>query len=80
MTRYLKLNALVAGTRWNSSKMNSPEPALNVKEPFTTVRGIMVVANGVNLHLPTQEIFVLNSGGQNLDILGIIFDGLVKSV
>ena len=79
MTRYLILNALIAGTRSSSSKMNSPDPVLNVKEPFTTVGAITAAANGVHLHLPTQEISVLNSGGQSQDILGIIFNKLVKS-
>jgi hypothetical protein len=60
--------------------MNLLEPVLNVKKQFTIVEEIMVVVNGVHLHLPTQEIFVQNSGGQSQDILGTIFDGLAKNV
>ena len=59
--------------------MNSPDPVLNVKEPFTTVGAIMAAVNGVHLHLPTQEIFVLNSGGQSQDISGTIFDDLARN-
>jgi len=56
--------------------MNLLELVLNVKKQFTIVEEIMGVVNGVHLHLPTQEIFAPNSGGQSQDILATIFDGL----
>jgi len=77
--RYLILNAPIAATQLNSSKMNSPEPVLNARKQFTMVEEITAAANGVHLHLPTQEISALNSGGQSQDILGTIFDKSVKS-
>ena len=78
--RYLILNALIVGIQLNSSKMNLLELVPNVREPFIIVVEIMVVVNGVHLHLLTQDIFVPNSGDQSLDILATIFDGLAKSV
>ena len=77
--RYLILNALIVDIQLNSLRMNLLELVLNVREQFTIVEEIVVVVNGVHLHLPTQEIFVPNSGGQSQDILGTIFDGLAKS-
>jgi len=77
--RYLISNALIVGIQLNSSKMNLLEPVINVREQFIIVEEIMVVVNGVHLHLPTQEIFVPNSGGQSQDISGTIFDMPVKS-
>jgi hypothetical protein len=54
--------------------MKSIELVLSVKKQFATVEEIMVVVNGAHLHLPTEEIFVPNSGGQSLDFLGTISD------
>ena len=48
--------------------------ALNVKILFTIIAHIMVVGSGVHLHLPIQEIFVLNLGNQSLGILDTISD------
>ena len=67
----LILNALIVGIQLNSSKMNLLELVFDVQEQFTIVEEIMVVVNGVHLHLPTQEILAPNSGGQSLDILGL---------
>jgi len=72
--RYLILNALVVDIQLNFSKMKLPELVLNVKKQFTIIEEIMVVVNGAHLHLPTQGIFVPNSGDQSQDILGTIFD------
>ena len=54
--------------------MKLREDALNVKKLFIIIADIMVVGSGVHLHLPTQEIFVLNLGNQSLGILDTISD------